>query len=413
MEQEHLTVIPRLKPFIGKEELTALFLSMPDAVEIFEKVFAQEFGQQYALAFSYGRTAIWAFLKALEIEHAEIIQPAYTCSVVAHATVLSGNNPVFVDCSLDDYNMDLESIERAISDKTRVVIPTHLFGYPMDTNQINETVRSAEKKYGHKIWILQDCAHSFDARFEGQSVISSGDGAVFGLNISKQITSIFGGMFTTDTPEIAEKMTAFKKGTFGDPALLKRFRRTAYLLAVYPAFSSSFYGLVYWLQEKTPFLKNITDAYHLDEKVHFPPDYNEKLSPVEARVGIAQVKKYREIERRRKSIAQKYLDSLSSSPGFVLPPAVEGATFSHFPIRTENRAEFMHAFAREGIQVGQLIEYSMPHHPAYTSFAKNNTFPNALLCSQSMINLPIHPGLTDDDINKIIDVTKMVSANLL
>ena len=154
-------MIPRLKPFAGKEELFALLERVPNAVEKFEEKFAAVFGVSFAIAFPYGRSALWAFLKAMRIVDAEVVQPAYTCSVVGHATVLSGNRPRFVDCNLRDYNMDLDLFERAITEHTRVVIPTHIFGYPMDVNRVNQIVREAENRYGHRIYVIQDCAHSF------------------------------------------------------------------------------------------------------------------------------------------------------------------------------------------------------------------------------------------------------------
>src|SRR5512138_2304565 len=99
-------MIPRLKPFLGKEEFLAALRPAKDAVANFEQAFAEKFEARYALAFSYGRSALWAFFKALELEKAEIIMPAYTCVVVAHAAVLSGNIPRFVDIDLTDYNMN-------------------------------------------------------------------------------------------------------------------------------------------------------------------------------------------------------------------------------------------------------------------------------------------------------------------
>ena len=128
----------------------------------------------------------------MRIQGQDIVQPAYTCSVVAHATVLSKNNPVFVDNSLSDYNMDYALLAEAITAQTRVVIPTHIFGYPMDVSRVNEIVREAEQRFGQRIYVIQDCAHSFEAESKGASVIKAGDGALFGLGISKQITSIFG-----------------------------------------------------------------------------------------------------------------------------------------------------------------------------------------------------------------------------
>ncbi len=282
-------MIPRLKPFTGKEEILALLSVMPQAVSQFESEFARTFNASHALAFPYGRSALWAFLKAMDIEDAEVVQPAYTCSVVGHATVLSGNRPIFVDCSLHDYNMELDPFERAINEHTRAVIPTHIFGYPMDVDRVDEVVRAAEKRYGHRIYIIQDCAHSFDAEWKGKSVIQSGDCALFGLGISKQITSIFGGVFTTDDEEIASRLRTWRDEHFSEKTIFEKLRRSVYLPAATIAFTNAIYGLTYWLQESTPFLKGLTDAYHLDLKIHFPPDYDRCLAPVEARVGLNQL----------------------------------------------------------------------------------------------------------------------------
>ena len=186
-------MIPRFKPYLGKEELLAAITPDKSAVEKFETEFARTFEAKYALAFPYGRSALWALFKAMDIHDAEIIMPAYTCVVVAHAIVLSGNTPRFVDITLHDYNMDLNQVAEAICGKTQAIIATHLFGYPLDIDQLGEIVREAEHRFGHKIWVIQDCAHSFGAQWKGKQVCGAGDAALFGLNISKMITSIFGG----------------------------------------------------------------------------------------------------------------------------------------------------------------------------------------------------------------------------
>jgi dTDP-4-amino-4,6-dideoxygalactose transaminase len=395
-------MIPRLKPFIGSKEILSLFQIEKNVVERFETAFAAEFSTRHALAFPYGRSALWAFFKAMGIEGAEVVQPAYTCSVVGHATVLSNNIPVFVDVSLNDYNMDLDLFRKAITPKTRAVLPTHLFGYPMDVDSVNQIVREAENRYGQRIYIVQDCAHSFEAEWQGKSVINAGDGALFGLNISKQITSIFGGMFTTNDDELASKILAFRNRRFSEKSLLEKFARLVYLPAADIAFNDSVYSLTYWLQNNTGFLKQLTDAYHLDQKIIFPPNYLKCMSQVEARVGLEQLKKYDFIKTKRREIASMYFDQLKVPKLWVMPPEIEGATYSHFVIRVPDRDRILALAARQGIQLGQLIEYSMPHLPAYQKYASPNLFPNSYLCSQSMINLPIHPGLNRKKILKII-----------
>jgi dTDP-4-amino-4,6-dideoxygalactose transaminase len=403
-------MIPRLKPYLGKEEFSALFHSHSGSVQNFEENFARKFGVKHALSFPYGRSALWAFFKTMQIRGEEIVQPAYTCSVVAHATVLSDNNPVFVDSSLTDYNMDYDLLAEAITARTRVVIPTHIFGYPMDVERVDKIVRDAEKRFGQRIYVIQDCAHSFEAQSNGISVVKAGDGALFGLGISKQITSIFGGMFTTDDDEIAERLRSWRERNFKPADWVRCLQRALYLLAIYPAFNETFYGLVYWLQEKTPIPNRLTKAYHLDEKIHFPPDFQIQMSSVEASVGLAQLNKYAEIQKTRRAIAERYFEELTPPESWIMPPKVEGATYSHYPIRVpDNRAVMDHA-ARKGVQLGELIEYSVPHLASYAIYKGQREFPNSLYCSRHMINLPIHPGLKPGQIDKIISIVNAYRA---
>lgn len=395
-------MIPRLKPFTNSEEIHAILSDLTDAVSRFEHEFASEFNSKFAIAFPYGRSALWAFFRAMGIKDAEIVQPAYTCSVVAHATVLSGNIPRFVDSTFHNYNMDLELFQKAITKKTRAVIPTHLFGYPMDIDRIKEIVRSAEKRFGQRIYMLQDCAHSFDAEWKGQSVINSGDGAFFGLGISKQITSIFGGMFTTNDSDIFGKLRAWREANFLQKSFLEILRRALYLPAVFAAFNPVIYNLTFWLQERTTMLKGLTDAYHLDQKIHFPPDFQHALSNLEARVGIIQLEKYSYIKEKRRAIADWYFENLDLPKNWILPPKMEGATYSHFVIRVPDREGIISRVAKKGVQLGRLIEYSMPKMDAYHKFldpAQN--FPVSDFCSSSLINLPIFPSLTEKDLEKI------------
>ena len=116
------------------------------------KAFAKKFKAVDAVSFPYGRSAQWAFFHALGVSNAEIIMPAYTCSVVAHAVTLSGNVPRFIDINLHDYNMNLDLAEAAINKNTRGLIATHTFGYPQDLERLESIVEMAEKntviKYG-------------------------------------------------------------------------------------------------------------------------------------------------------------------------------------------------------------------------------------------------------------------------
>lgn len=386
-------MLPRFRPWLGWDEVVATLGTRPDAVARFEGEFAQTFGAAAALAFPYGRSALWAFFKAVGLGQAEIILPAYTCSVVAHAVVLSGNHPRFVDVSLHDYNMDLDQVEAAINARSRAIVGTHLFGYPLDLDRLTEIVRAAEARYGRKIWVVQDCAHAFGARWQGRLVCSAGDAGLFGLNVSKTITSIFGGMLTFGDVALGERVRAWRDANFSHAGWAKVLRRRLYLAAAWAAFNQRLYGMVDWLQNATPLLDHFTRAYHLDDQVRFPPDYADRMLDLEAEVGLVQLRKYPEIIRHRQALAQLYASELEGTPGWALPPLVDGATYSHYVVRVPDRERLLQSFRRQGIELGHIIQYSLPHLRAYSEYAAGQRFDNSWRCSQSTINLPVHLGV--------------------
>lgn len=382
-------MIPRFKPWLGWAEFVALFRSDRAAVSRFEREFAHAFKAADAVAFPYGRSAQWAFFKAMGVEASEIIMPAYTCSVVAHAVSLSGNTPRFIDIDLHDYNMNLDAAEAAINKNTRAIIATHTFGYPQNLDRLEAMVKRGEARYGNKIWLMQDCCHAFGAEWNGRMVGTSGDVAVYALNISKTITSIFGGMLTFKDRALAREVRAWRDAHYSDAGYLKVLRRRVYLMAVFLAFSYRIYGFTWWLQKKTSVLNKLTKAYHRDNNIHFPPDYLEKMSNVEALVGLAQLKRYPHIVARRRKNARWYNDHLRNLQDLVLPPLVDGATYSHYVVRAKDRRAVVDNSAKCGIELGELIEYSLPLLPEYGHL--NPVFaPNSHHASLTTVNYPIY-----------------------
>jgi len=404
-------VIPRFRPYLGKEELLVSFSRQKEAVATFEKNFAQVFEANHAIAFPYGRSGLWAFLNALEIENSEIIVPTYTCSVVAHAIVLSGNIPRFVDISLYDYNMDLDQVEASINERTQAIIATHLFGYPLDIDRLANIVSDAEERWGHKIWVIQDCAHSFGAHWQGKLVCNAGDVALFGLNISKTITSVFGGIVTSNDPELDRKLRKYRNEHFAQPGVFKRIRRFIYLLAAYLSFNKRIYGLINWLEESTPLLDRLSKAYHLDDEIHFPPDYLDLMSNLDANVGLAQLNKYVEIIQLRQDNAHYYEQHLRGIPNLELPPLIDGATYSHYVLRVKDRDLWLNNSKKYGVQFGELIQYSIAEMPSYHKYTEGR-FPNAHLAMNSVLNLPVHfkPGDTGRD--KVVDAVISIATGM-
>jgi len=381
-------MIPRFKPWLGWAEVFALFNRNKGAVQRFERAFAKKFKAVDAVAFSYGRSAQWAFFNAVGINNAEIIMPAYTCSVVAHAVTLSGNTPRFIDIDLYDYNMNLDQAEAAINENTRAIIATHTFGYPQDLDRLEAMVKRGEERYGHKIWLMQDCCHAFGAEWNGRLIGTSGDVAVYALNISKMITSIFGGMLTFNDQALADKVRAWRDAHYRRASGWRAIQRRLYLLAIYLSFNEKIYGLTWWLQEKTPLLNRFTKSYYLDDKIHFPPDYQDRMLEVEAAVGLAQLNRYDAIIARRRANAAWYDKNLPKRPGWIFPPIVEGATYSHYVVRVPERKPVMDEWASQDIQLGELIQYSIPLLPEYAGNQPSQC-DNSELASLRTINFPV------------------------
>lgn len=400
-------MIPRFRPYIGKDDFFSMFRLSPNSVREYEEGFAKTFTAEYAIAFPYGRVALWSFLKALRIENAEIIIPAYTCVVVAHAIVLSGNIPRFVDIQFEDYNMNLAQVENAINEKTGAVICTHLFGYPMNAEGLNVIVKHAESRYHRKIYLIQDCAHAFGACRNGKMVCNSGDAAIFGLGISKTLTSIFGGMLTTSDNTIHKSLINFRN-RFTTVGFFKQLSQILYFCSVFVAFNNSIYSLVHLLETQTSFLDALTKSYHLDDKIHFPPDYLNKMSKVEAGVGLCQLKKYPEIIRKRREIAEYYSKNLSPGRKYQIPPLIEGATYSHYVLQMSDKHKCLTQFRKAGIQLGEVIQYSIPNLQSYRKYA-DAEYPVARSCAENSLNLPIYPGLHTRTMDRIITLLNGIS----
>jgi perosamine synthetase len=378
-------MIPRFKPVLGIRELKACFSpAKKNDVERFEQAFAKIMDQRYALAFPYGRTGLNLLLEALGLKNREIICPAYTCVVVPHAIVFSGNTPVFVDCEPDGFNMDLEQAEAKIVNRTGAIIATSIFGYPINLDRLDKI----RFRYPH-IYIIQDCAHSFDARWKGRPIHRDGIATLFGLNISKMLTSIFGGIISTDNDDVYQKLRIMREQRLNRSDWKKSFRRLLYLMAVYPAFWGPVYGLINRLERSG--LLNRFVKYFDEGKIDMPPDYLCQMASIEARIGIENVGRHEDIIKNRQEAAEYYFEHLENKPDFILPPKIKGATYSHFVVRVNDRNIWLQKGILRGVQLGWLIEYSIPEMKAYGGYSPIN-FPIAGKYARSTINLPVWGG---------------------
>lgn len=379
-------MIPRFRPNLGwRELLAALTPPRSEDVERFERAFADEMQQRHAVAFPYGRTGLMLLLEALGIRGMEVICPAYTCVVVAHAIVLSGNTPIFVDSDARDFNMDLDKVPAAITERTGALIATSIFGCPVDLDRLDR-IRASYPR----LIVIQDCAHSFAAEWNGHPVQRAGRAAIFGLNISKIVTSIFGGMVTTDDDQLAHRLRAIRQIRLRPASMGKSIRRLLYLFAVYPSFWPPFYTLVNALERAGCLARFV--KYYDESLIDMPLDCMEAMTAVEARVGRVQIGRYREIIRRRRAAATEYDQLLAGRERLALPPAIAGATYSHYTVRSDARDHWLRKGIQRGVQLGSLVEYSVPELRVYRERYSSVECPVAAQLAREAINLPVTGG---------------------
>lgn len=380
-----LKLISRLKPIYTLYDWIAAFDFFADSpIEKYESAFAEKFESRYALMFQHGRTGLLALFNIWGLKNDEIICPAYTCVVVPNAIVLSGNIPIFVDCADDSFNMDLKLFEEAITEKTRAVILTHLFGYPMDVIKIQEIIQNAEQKYGHKIYVIQDAAHSYGAKWKGVSITKYGDAAIFGSNISKIMNSIFGGMVITNTEETHQKLLLWRQQHTIPQGWNKELKRLIYFIAVNVAFNPYIYSVVNWLERKGGLDRFV--KYYEEDKIFFPNDWNWYPAKIEARVGLSQLKQYDQMLQTRVSNTMKWREKLKTE-NIIFHPHIEGCTYSHCTGLVDDRTTWLEEYRKKGIQLGILIEYSIPYMKAYEKYRKKE-YPKSLHYSQKTVNFP-------------------------
>ena len=389
-------MIPRLKPYFDHKELAAIFSDNRNATQDFEDKLAAKFKAGYGVAFLYGRSGLYALLKCLGIKDSEVIVPAYTCVVVANAVVYSGNIPRFVDVSLDNYGMDLDILEKAINDRTRAIVGTPLFGYPYDVDRLKDII----KRSGRDILLIQDCSHSFGTEYKDELLCNMGDAALFSFSITKPISSVYGGMITTNSEEMYKKLKKYRDENFTRPSLGQNLKMLSLFLTTYAAFFDPSYGFVDFLERHTVVLDSIV-KYYREDVIDMPEDYMNKLPSLNAGIGSIQLDKYDGIKEGRCVTAKFYHDALKSIKAITPPLLIKGATYLYCVSMVERREDFIKYMRKKGIQIGSYIEYAIPYMKAYEKY-KNGDYPNARMCSRNIINLPSHPSLSGDDLSKIV-----------
>jgi len=257
-------------------------------------------------------------------------------------------------------------------------------------HKVLNIVKVAEAKYGHKIYVIQDAAHSFGSKWQGQTITPLGDATFFALNIGKIINSVFGGVVLMNDEENYRKLCDYRKKHFKEMSFLKSLKRGIYLIMTVFAFNSMVYSIVNWLERKG--LINRFVRYYDEYMIDMPSDWLDHPTALEARIGLIQLSKYDEIIEKRRQTSRTYIETLRANDHAKTLPYDEDCTYSHFVALVDDREQYVQKYLAKGIQLGIFIEYAIPLMQAYQAYTTRE-YPIAKYYSKHVINFPNWPGV--------------------
>jgi len=361
-----IVYIPINLPQIGNEEIDAVVQVMksgmltsglgagPRVVE-FEKNFAEFAGVKHAIAVNTGTAALHAAIMASKIKFGdEVILPSFTFVATAEAVALAGGKPVFVDIDPETFTISPQAIEKAITEKTKAIVPVDLYGLSADIKPIKAIAAK------HSLLIVEDCAQSHGATYEDKPAGALADLACWSLYAAKNIGTGEGGVVTTDNDELAETVRMIR--THGEKV----------------KYSSIILGTNY------------------------------RMTEIQAAIGIVQLKKLPNFLDKRTRNANNLTTLLEKSEKIVLPPKLENRKPSWYlyTIRIKDATEdkrnnVIKQMHEKGIGAEAYYPTPVHHMPYYEqNFGKFN-LPETDKAAKEVLSLPIHPNVTNDQVEFI------------
>ncbi len=367
------------KPFISEEEVDEIvdtvrsgWISMGPKTIRFENNFNDYIGVKKSVAVSSWTAAGHLSLEAFGInEGDEVILPTMTFPATAEIVCYFKAKPVMVDVDEDTLNISIEAIEKAITPKTKAIIPVHYAGQPCDLDEIHAIAKK------HNLKVLEDAAHSLPAKYKGKKIGTISDVTCFSFYATKTLSTGEGGMICTNDEEIAERVKIMR---------LHGINRDAWKR--YTESGSWYYEVV-------------------------APGYKYNFTDLQASLGLPQLKKVDAMWDSRKRIAVRYTEALRDLDIIQLHTIKpdRDSSWHLFPIRlyldrlTKNRAQIINELREKNVGVG--VHFMPVHQHLYyreTFNLSDADYPVASAAFPRLMSLPIYPGMTDENVDKVIDV---------
>jgi len=363
--------VPVSEPLLSKEAKenvnvaleTDWISSSGPFVKEFEEKFAKKFGVNYAVAVANGTAALHVALLALKIGPGdEVIVPAFTMAASWMAVMYTGAKPVFVDCTLDTYNIDVNKIEEKINKNTKAIMSVHIYGHPCKMDEILEIA----SKYN--LFVIEDAAEAHGATYKEQYAGTFGNIGCFSFYANKIITTGEGGMVVTNSDEIAQKCRKFK------------------------------------------------DLHHSEKRfVHDGLGYNYRMTNLQAAVGCGELENLEKYIEKKSWMAEKYQNLLCEVNGIKLPTTldhVKNVYWMYSILLDEekigmNRDAFRNSLKDGGIDTRDFF-YAPEDQPVLKDIIGGQYFTNTKEISKNGLYLPSGLAITEEQIHFVAKSIKEI-----
>ena len=329
----------------------------------FERRFADMHGVAHAVAVNNGTTALVAALHVLDLKPGdEVITSPFTFVATLNAILESGATARFADILDEDFNIDPESVVRAITPRTRVIMPVHLYGQMADMGRLS-SIASA-----HGLRVVEDSAQSHGATFEDRFA-GSYDIGTFSLYATKNITTGEGGVITTDDAETADRLRVLRN-------------------------------------------QGMRARYEYEVAGH-----NYRLTDLQAAIGLPQLERYEQTVAARQDNAARLSDGLADLTNIIVPRQLPGRThvWHQYTIRVIadgglSRDDFVSALHRRGVGAGVYYPRLLRDYDAYRGHPRvgRSETPVAERVAREVVSLPVHTGLSSGEVDAIIEAVREV-----
>jgi len=361
------------------ETLKSDYLTTGPKIKEFEDNFVDYVDAKYAVAFANGTAALHAATYAADIEDGdEVITTPITFAATANSILYQKGTPVFADIDLRTYNIDPESIKEKITDKTKAIIPVHYTGQPCEMDKI----RKLADKYD--LTVIEDAAHALGAEYKDRKIGTISDMTTFSFHPVKHITTAEGGMITTNSKEIYDKLIKFRT-----------------------------HGIT---KDESEYINRSHGPwYHEQQEL----GYNYRITDIQAALGITQLEKIDKFLARRKEIVNRYNNEFKEIDGLITPGQLENTNSAwHIYVLqleldklTADRKEIFEALREKnlGVNVHYIPVY---FHPYYQSLGyEKGICQKAERLYERIITIPLYPKMTNQQVDEVIKRIKTTINN--